>query len=572
MAERRTALYRLGPVLAVALLAGPLLCGLAGTVLPAFGYLPALGGRTLSLDPFRQLLAEPGLARGAVLALTTGLAATALSVAVIFLFVAGWAGTRLFSRFVHLVSPLLAVPHAAAAFGLVFLAAPSGFIARLISPELTGWERPPDLLIVNDPAGLAMTAGLAAKEIPFLMLIALAALPQIEVTRTLAIAASAGYGRMAGFLLALWPRLYRQIRLAVFAVLAFGTSVVDVGVILGPTAPPPLAVQVTRLMQDPDLSMRFTASAGALLQLAVTGLALLAWLGLEHVGAMLRRQMGDRGRRFRRDAPLRLAGLGAIALTALVTFAGLGLLALWSVAGQWPFPDALPASLSLDSWASAASRIGQPLWSSLSVGLAATALALAVTVLCLANETETGRRTGTGAALLIYLPLIVPQAGFLFGLQLLFLVAGLGNGWPALVLSHLVFVLPYVFLSLADPWRALDRRYEAVAAGLGKGRLAALTRVRLPMLTGALATAAAVGFAVSVGLYLPTLLVAAGRIETVTTEAVALAAGGNRRVIGVYAFLQLALPAAGFAIATAVPALLFRQRRALRGGASSQGR
>ena len=75
--------------------------------------------------------------------------------------------------------------------------------------------------------------------------------------------------------------------------------------------------------------------------------------------------------------------------------------------------------------------------------------------------------------------------------------------------------------------------------------------------------AGAVGFAVSVGLYLPTLLIGAGRLPTVTTEAVALAAGGNRRAIGVYAFLQMALPFLGFAIATLVPALLFRRRRAL---------
>ena len=106
-------------------------------------------------------------------------------------------------------------------------------------------------------------------------------------------------------------------------------------------------------------------------------------------------------------------------------------------------------------------------------------------------------------------------------------------------------MLPYVFLSLSDPWRAYDRRYEAVAAGLGKNRLATLLRVRMPMLLRAILTAAAVGFAVSVGQYLPTLLIGAGRLTTITTEAVALASGGNRRVIGVYAFLQLRLPALG---------------------------
>ena len=84
------------------------------------------------------------------------------------------------------------------------------------------------------------------------------------------------------------------------------------------------------------------------------------------------------------------------------------------------------------------------------------------------------------------------------------------------------------------------------------------------MLTRAILTAAAVGFAVSVGQYLPTLLIGAGRLTTITTEAVALASGGNRRVIGVYAFLQMLLPVLGFAVATLVPALVFRNRRAMR--------
>ncbi|MEM1376913.1 MAG: ABC transporter permease, partial [Pseudomonadota bacterium] len=76
--------------------------------------------------------------------------------------------------------------------------------------------------------------------------------------------------------------------------------------------------------------------------------------------------------------------------------------------------------------------------------------------------------------------------------------------------------------------------------------------------------AAAVGFAVSIGQYLPTLLIGAGRFATITTEAIALGAGGNRRLIGVYAFLQMSLPFVGFMIATLVPVLLFKNRRAIR--------
>ena len=86
-------------------------------------------------------------------------------------------------------------------------------------------------------------------------------------------------------------------------------------------------------------------------------------------------------------------------------------------------------------------------------------------------------------------------------------------------------------------------------------------RIRLPILLRPVLTAAAVGFAVSIGQYLPTLLVGAGRWPTLATEAVALSSGGDRRVIGVYAILQLLLPAIGFLAATMIPAILYARRR-----------
>lgn len=554
---------RFGPPLAIFLLTAPILFGLAGTLLPAFGYLPALGAVSPTLDHFIDLLASPGITGSIAVSFAAGLVTTAFSLAAVFLFVAAFAGTAIFERVQHLISPLLSVPHAAAAFGLAFLIAPSGMISRLISPELTGWMRPPDVLIVHDAMGITMMGGLIIKEIPFLLLITLAALPQVKLKETRALAAALGYGRVAGFLFTLWPAIYPQIRLAVFAVIAFSSSVVDVAVILGPTAPPPLAVRLVGWMSDPDLTARYIASAGAILQLALTVAALAAWVAVERCGRVMAARMRDTGRRHRNDRLLAWSGLGGMLVVALAVSAGLATLALWSVAGLWQFPDALPEEISLRSWMNAAPRIIAPLATTLAVAVLSALLATLLTTLCLVREDQVGRNSSR-AVWLIYLPLLVPQVAFLFGLQFLFVFLGVDATLPALVLAHLVFVLPYVFLSLSDPWRAFDRRYEAIAAGLGKRNFTILVRIRLPMLLRAVLTAAAVGFAVSVGQYLPTVLVGAGRLETITTEAVALASGGNRRVIGVYAFLQMLLPALGFLVATAVPALVFRSRRAMR--------
>jgi putative thiamine transport system permease protein len=87
-------------------------------------------------------------------------------------------------------------------------------------------------------------------------------------------------------------------------------------------------------------------------------------------------------------------------------------------------------------------------------------------------------------------------------------------------------------------------------------------RVKLPMLLRPLLRCRG-GFAVSVGQYLPTLFAGAGRLTTLTTEAVALASGADRRIGAVYAFVQALLPMAGFTLALLVPRLLYRDRRGM---------
>lgn len=564
MAGLTARLPRSAVAFTLGLLVLPITFGLLGTLLPAFGYLPALGGDDLSLQPFRDLAATPGLATAAVLSLATGLAATFISLGITLVFVASYAGTPTLSRLQHLLSPLLAVPHAAAAFGFAFLIAPSGFLIRLVAPFL-GIDRPPDILILHDPMGLTMIAGLVIKETPFLFLVTLAALPQVELPAARRLAASFGYGRIAGFIYLLWPALYRQIRFAVYAVIAYSSSVVDVALILGPNLPGTLATRLVQWMNDPDLSARFLASAGSVLQLGLTLSALLTWFVLERLASVLLRRTREKGWRFLRDQFLRRASILAVGLIGGAVFASLATLALWSLAGLWQFPHLLPQSFTLRSWMSALPRIADPLVTTLVTGLTSTLLAILLTIGSLERELQTGRSVGERALLMLYLPLIVPQITFVFGLQLLFIGGGGGEyRLTALVLVHLVFVLPYVFLSLADPWRALDRRYEIIATALGRSRPSVLLSIRLPMLTRPILTALAVGFAVSVGQYLPTLLIGEGRLSTITTEAVALASGNNRRVIGVYALLQTILPFLAFALAALIPAALHRNRREMR--------
>jgi putative thiamine transport system permease protein len=210
-------------------------------MLPAFGWLPAIGGDRLGIAPWRHLFADAGIWSALRLTVTTGVASTALSLAIAVLFVAGASDRRWFMRVLAVLAPVLSIPHAALAIGFAFLVAPSGWLARLTSPWLTGWERPPDIATVNDEWGVALAAGLLLKEVPFLVMMIVAAMAQLRCAALLRATAALGYGPLQAWLKVVLPLVYPLVRLPLYAVLAFSMSTVDVAIILGPNTPPPLA-------------------------------------------------------------------------------------------------------------------------------------------------------------------------------------------------------------------------------------------------------------------------------------------------------------------------------------------
>jgi putative thiamine transport system permease protein len=542
------------PALTLALFLGPVAAGLIGTLLPAFGYLPALGGEGVSLQAWRDLAAYPGVGEAVLRSFATGMLAAAISFALVVAFLAAAWGTPWFDRARAVLAPLLAVPHAALAMGIAFLLAPSGWILRLLSPWATGFERPPDLALAPDPYGWSLVLALVLKETPFLFLMMLGALNQVEAEKSLRIARSLGYDRMTAWIKTVLPQVYPQIRLPIFAALAFSVSVVDVALILTVAPAPTLGVLILRWANDPDLTLQFQAAAGAVLQGGIAGLAIGVWIGFERLakaaGRIWIRRAGRRT--FPGARPAALTGLG---LVGALGIGGLVGLAVWSVTFRWRFPDALPSQWTLDTWLDRFDLLAGPLGTTVLVAGVAAAVALALVLACLEAEQRTGRRPTNRALWLLYTPLIVPQIAFLFGAQVLLLAGGLDGGWLGLIWAHLLFVLPYVFLSLSDPYRALDSRYARAARCLGARPDRVFWRIKLPMLIRPVLIAFAVGFAVSIGEYLPTVFAGAGRLTTLTTEAVALASGGDRRLVGALVVLQTALPLALFALAAVLPVL-----------------
>ncbi len=546
----------------------PVVVGLVGTWLPAFGYLPALGAHQLNLEPWRFLWSNPSVPRALQHTLVSAWGSTLLALVMALMCLSLTWRTRSFQWLRASLSGLLAIPHAAFAIGLVALMAPSGWLIKLVSPALTGWDIPPTVSLVRDPHAVSLTLVLALKETPFVLFMALAALQQLQVEKSLRVARSLGYSEVMAWWRVIVPQLLPLLRLPMFAVLAYGMSVVDLAMITGPSTPSTLAVMVDRWFNHPDIFRRLPGSAGATLLFLLTLLSIMLWWLLERIWLRFSCRHWASGRRQSawRWWAVPARGLNTVLMGSAV--AAFLVLVLWSFAFRWGFPDALPEEFTTRYWGQGWRRLASPFWLTLVTGLSASLIALVLVVGCLEHEVTLRRKRphyrGPRWLWLVYVPLIVPQIAFLFGIQVVLVWLNLDGRWITLLWSHLMFVVPYLFLSLSGPYRNFDDRYLRQAVNLCGSEWWALWRVKWPMLLRPLCYVTALGFAVSLAQYLPTLYVGSGRFATLTTEAVNMATGGDRRLVGVYALVQWLLPMLIYSLALLIPAWCFRHRQGMR--------
>ena len=522
----------------------PILLGMLGTLLPAAGLTPSLAPG----NGFVNVLANPSFVTATLISLKTGVIATLLVLTLTTVTLVSLHQTRLWAWVQAAMPPLLAVPHAAIAVGLVFLIAPSGALVRLFSPELTGWTRPPDSWLIPDSHGLTLILGLVIKETPFLVITAAAQLPQLKVHAMMKIGRSLGYSPARCWSRLILPQLYPRIRLTLLIIFAFNLTVVDMALLLGPSNPPALSVLVMSLGNDPD--SRSAASAGALLLAVLVGVCFLGVFAIEKLITQMARYRRHNGARGLGSDWFRVVGKMLAVTTVLISICSLVIIVIWSFTRRWRFPDAMPATWTLDNWAGSGRGLVDPAFSTLSIAVATASIAMLAAIAWLELE-----RRGSAPRIdsLWYVPLLIPQVSLLFGWQTTAYWLGVDGHWLTVVYTHWLYVLPYVVLILAVAWRELDPAWGNAGHSLGAGYWRVLLKIRIPMLITPICQAMAVAIAVSVAQYLPTLLLGGGRHQTLAIELVTSFGGVDRRTIAALAVLQSVLPLIAFALALYYP-------------------
>lgn len=516
--------------------------------LPLLGLIPALSA-SLNANSWLLLWADsqtlPALKLTLFSAGISTIWAWLLACSLVFLFYP----SRAWQRLQRQLPVFLALPHAAFAIGLVLLLAPSGWLVRLIAPFFA-WTAPPNWITTQDPYALSLTLALVLKETWFLLWILTSLLNQDWLLKQSLVAQSLGYGRWQIGWQILFPQLLKRLAWPLLAVFAYGLSVVDMALIIGPSTPSTLAVLAWQWFTDPDPIQQLKAQSLALL---LIGLLLMgAALGYLAYLVLSKRLATPTGHRHKlRTYPVLKLALSS--LLSLPVWLALFLLLLWSLAGSWFFPQIFPDDFSLNAWQGAAF---EPFATTIIIASCCVFIALPLTLLWL--------EWGSKQQAWLYLSLIIPALPFTAAQYQVALLLDFDGNLAAVIWSHLAWVLPYMLLTLAGAYRNFDERLVLTAKTLTYSHWQACLYIKWPMLIRPILAACAVGFAVSVAQYLPTLFIGGGRIETVTTEAVSLSAGGNRASLAVQAVLQALLPLLAFALATSLSQWLGRNHQGLK--------
>ncbi|MBP6647038.1 MAG: ABC transporter permease subunit [Burkholderiaceae bacterium] len=498
------------------------------------------------LDAGWQALAADAQWQSALVAsVITGTAGTLLSLALSLWILSRVFATSAWPWSVRALPAMLALPHAAFAIGIVALLAPTGWLMRLAAP-LFNWQEPPAWPTVQDPWGLSLVLVLVLKETPFLLWVCTSQLQRDDtgprLTRELTLAYTLGHSPASAWWCVAVPQLLPRMKWPLLAVLAYALTVVDVAQVIGPGSPPTLSVLAWQWLQSPDARQMDQGTAAAwMLTLCLMIMAGLCWAVTQGGWPRWVRRWWTSGV-VRAHTPTR--PWPAVTALGLPYLAVVLALLVGSVTGVWRFPELWPQVMTLEAWSTVRSS-PSVLFNTVSLAAVSAALSLLLAVVwleLLPPQWDARLRP------VVYLPLVLPAVLWVVGMHGLALRMGLDNRWLGVLIAHSVAVMPYTLIALSPAYQGFDVRLWHTASSLGHERWRFLWRIKWPLLRAALWSAFAVGFAVSVAQYLPTLYVGGGRISTVTTEAVTLASGGQRSLSAAFAWLQWTLPALGFGL------------------------
>lgn len=220
----------------------------------------------------------------------------------------------------------------------------------------------------------------------------------------------------------------------------------------------------------------------------------------------------------------------------------ISVLAVWSVAKNWRFPNLLPSGFSNRGLAELFGGYS----GALPVLISSIFLSSCVGFLTAVVGTMTARamvfyefRGKTLISFLAMLPVIVPATAFAMGIHVIFIRIGLSDTVPGVIIVHLICALPYGVKIMTDITECAGSRLEIQAQNLGASPFRAFAFVTLPAIMPGFVSAACMGYIISFGQYFLTLIIGGGNVKTFSMMMVPYIQSGDRTISGAYGMVFL---------------------------------
>ena len=135
---------------------------------------------------------------------------------------------------------------------------------------------------------------------------------------------------------------------------------------------------------------------------------------------------------------------------------------------------------------------------SLAIGVLSTAGSVVIgtlTALAMERQQFRGKAVWDG---LLYMPVIIPEIVAGVSLLLFFAAAGIERGLFTLVVAHIAFSMPFVYLTVRARLADFDRSIEEAAQDLGADELQTFRLITLPLLMPGIVSGALLAFTLSI--------------------------------------------------------------------------
>ncbi len=143
-------------------------------------------------------------------------------------------------------------------------------------------------------------------------------------------------------------------------------------------------------------------------------------------------------------------------------------------------------------------RILDAAWRSVVIAVLSTAGSVVIgTLMALAMERYKFRSKGAWDALL-YMPVIIPEIVMGVSLLLFFAAANIERGLFTLVVAHIAFSMPFVYLTVRARLADFDMSVEEAAQDLGANEWTTFWRITVPLLMPGIVSGALLAFTLSI--------------------------------------------------------------------------